>query len=242
MTRNAILPNGTIDGLTLGVGEDLVVRDHPQTITVEDTMQLTGDGTLRLVLASPDWGSTIIVPDGVNPRLDGTLSLIVKEDADVDAMMGNVFKLFDWGAKPPADECFLDLDTPDYEWDTDQLCFTGEVWLLSDGQRPPSSASPGGSAGPLEAVSPLSADEQEALSYGNGTFGDVALHLLPSEVAFDQLEVFALPPVGIDPSDSDPLPGAGVALGVVPVPEPFSMVLMVLGAGFLAMGRRRRNG
>jgi uncharacterized protein YjbI with pentapeptide repeats len=193
MTRNAILPDGTINGLTLGLGDVLVVRDYPQEITIQDTMQLSGNGRLQLVLDGPDWDSTIIVQDGVHPQLHGTLSLTVDEEADVDQMMGRAFQLFDWGNDPPGDECFVHLDTPDYEWNTDQLCYTGEVRLVSDGRRPRSDAEGDELAGPAAEQSPLSFD------------------------------------------------GQGIAVGVVPIPEPSPVVLLVWGVGLLALGRGGRK-
>jgi hypothetical protein len=96
-TLDIILPSGHIDGLDLGVGELMVVRDYdgnprsfiaPIPITVDRNLSIDPGGTLRIVFDEDDWNSTISLAPGIPVTLGGTLELIFAGDVNVANQMG----------------------------------------------------------------------------------------------------------------------------------------------------------
>jgi len=129
---NTILPDGLVEGLELGAGERLVVRDHDLGVRVEDALTLAESGALELRLADAEWGSTIVVEPGVVPLLAGTLALSVDEKAILRDLVGATFSVFDWNGQLPPDEQFQQVVTaPGQVWDISRLYTTGEVQLMS---------------------------------------------------------------------------------------------------------------
>jgi len=136
--HNTILPDGQIQGLALGSGETLCVRNSTVAITVSDTMTFDADSTLYLEL-EPNWTSTINVAEGVTPQLGGTLDLGLAEGVDPGAMIGDTFYLFNWNGSLTGgnhfDNILSDLG-PNYVWDTSDLYNGGTVTLMTYGPQP----------------------------------------------------------------------------------------------------------
>jgi uncharacterized protein YjbI with pentapeptide repeats len=131
--HNTILPDGQIQGLALGSGETLRVRNSGVAITVSNTMIFDADSTLRLEL-EPDWTSIINLADGVTPQLGGTLYLDLAEGVGPGALLGQTFYLFNWNGLLAGDNHFLSIVSdlgPYYVWDTSDLYNGGTVTLIA---------------------------------------------------------------------------------------------------------------
>ncbi len=130
--RNAILPDGSIPGLELRNTERLVVRDVDLAINVSTGFSMADQGTLDLQFADASWGSKITFTPSLTPDLGGVLALSFAPSADLAAMPGTVFDLFDWPAPLNAANRFDRIDTPaGSEWDLSNLYTTGEVRILA---------------------------------------------------------------------------------------------------------------
>ncbi len=130
-TRNAILPDGSIDGLDLEAAERLVVRDHEIGTVVITSMNLAETSTLELRFADAIWNSTIRLTPGVTPNLGGTVALHLSSTADIDAMVNATFSVFDWDRQLPPGERFDRVGSqPGVLWDTSELYTAGNVRLL----------------------------------------------------------------------------------------------------------------
>jgi len=128
---NAILPDGSLEGLDLTASEQLVVRDNDLAIHVQRSMVLAASAALEFVFEDAQWGSTMNLAAGVVPDLGGTLLLSVDSDAKLHDLIGVTFLLFDWNGQLPVGEQFDQIITgPGQSWDVSRLYTTGEVRFL----------------------------------------------------------------------------------------------------------------
>lgn len=128
-TRNTIMPDGTIQGLSLGNDDRLVVRDHALPVTIEQSMSLEESATLQIIVSDPDWTSTIHFADDVILNLAGTLTLSVDPNANARDLVGVTFQIFDFDGRAATkrfNQIHFDKGT---DWDTSNLYTTGEVTL-----------------------------------------------------------------------------------------------------------------
>ncbi|QDU54646.1 PEP-CTERM sorting domain-containing protein [Aeoliella mucimassa] len=94
-------------------------------------MSIAPSGSLRLVFEDDEWGSTLHFAPGIQVRLNGTLELLLDDEADVSSLVGTSFQVFDWtGVTPNGEFDYLKLH-PNTTWDTSQLYNTGYVTLTS---------------------------------------------------------------------------------------------------------------
>jgi uncharacterized protein YjbI with pentapeptide repeats len=135
-TNNAIHPDGHIDGVQLGAGQRLSIRDYdgggylespPLPITVDDYFTNTG-GTLRMIFEADEWSSTISFEAGISVALGGTLELTFADGVDLASQIGRTIDLFDWSSVNPTGT--FSIMSP-YAWDLSNLYTTGEVTLTA---------------------------------------------------------------------------------------------------------------
>ena len=143
--RNTILPDGTIAGLNLAAGEQLVVRDDdgvsdppaqywvtprlPIPINIQDRLMMSDGGSLQLLFDADAWDSTISFQPGIPVTLGGNLELSFATDVDLASQIGRTFHIFDWtGAQPTGTFTVSSL----YRWDVSQLYSTGEITLVPE--------------------------------------------------------------------------------------------------------------
>jgi len=132
LARNTIREFGAINGLDLQAGETLVVRDSNIGITVNDSMNAVSGGTLELVLADAEWGSTMAVAAGVTPDLGGTLRVRFADQTSLASMLGATFDFFDWPAVLETNNRFDAIELPPgTQWDLNQLYVTGTAQLMA---------------------------------------------------------------------------------------------------------------
>lgn len=134
ITENAILNDGHIAGLNLGVFETLFVRDYDGgiAITIEDGMTLDPAAVLEIVFTDADWGSTISLVDGIPVDLDGTLFLGFADGADVNALVGTTYDVFNWNGQLTAGDAFANVAWPTgFDWDISDLYLGGTVTLTA---------------------------------------------------------------------------------------------------------------
>jgi uncharacterized protein YjbI with pentapeptide repeats len=130
--RNAILPDGTIQVFNLSqFGDVLTVRDSELAITASETFAISSlAGVLEFSFVDPDWGSTITIAPGVTPQLGGTLRLSFDPSADLPALEGATFDLFNWPAPLDPQNRFFYIELPQgSRWDLSELYTTGEIRL-----------------------------------------------------------------------------------------------------------------
>jgi hypothetical protein len=139
VTSNLIFPNGQVNGLDLDVGSRLVVRDYDGDpnfgnplpaipITVDQHLTMGPGGTLRMVLESDAWNSTISFAAGIPVTLGGTLELAFAAEVNLASQIGRTFDLFDWTGVNPTGT--FSISSP-YTWDLSKLYTTGEVTLTA---------------------------------------------------------------------------------------------------------------
>jgi uncharacterized protein YjbI with pentapeptide repeats len=132
ITRNTILPNGTVAGLNLLAGDTLVVRNCDLGITVQTAMTLDPAAVIEFRLGKGVWGSTLTPAAGVVPDLGGTLQLSFAEGVDPALLVGRTFDVFNWIGSLDAGNRFDDVRSePWASWDLGALYTTGEVTLLA---------------------------------------------------------------------------------------------------------------
>ncbi|MBE3096769.1 MAG: pentapeptide repeat-containing protein [Planctomycetes bacterium] len=131
ITRNTILPDGTVAGLKLLAGDTLVIRNCDLAVTVQGTMTLDGASVLKFLLEG-GWGSTVAAPAGAVPDLGGTLYLGFAEGLDPATLVGQTLDIFNWNDPLDAGNRFDDVRCePWASWDLGALYTTGEVTLLA---------------------------------------------------------------------------------------------------------------
>jgi uncharacterized protein YjbI with pentapeptide repeats len=143
VTRGAILPNGTINGLVLEAGERLVLRDEdgvpgpssdwriprpPIPVTIEDGVTLAESSALQLLFEADSWDSLISFENGTPIELGGALELRFADDVDLATQVGRTLRLFDWTGVSPTGQ--FAIRSP-YVWDVTNLYTTGQVTLLA---------------------------------------------------------------------------------------------------------------
>jgi hypothetical protein len=84
--------------------------------------------TLRIVLETDAWDSTISFAPGIPVTLGGTLEVTFAADVNLASLVGRAFKLFDWTGVIP-DGAFA-VSSP-FQWDLSKLYAAGEVTLIA---------------------------------------------------------------------------------------------------------------
>jgi uncharacterized protein YjbI with pentapeptide repeats len=139
ITTNMVFGNGSIHGLLIPTGQELVIRDYDGgsqygypfdsiPITVFDTATIAPSGLLELVFDADDWGSTISFETGITVELGGALGLTFAPDVDVAGQVGRTLDLFDWTGVARTGQ--FEIQSP-YFWDTTNLYTTGDVKLVA---------------------------------------------------------------------------------------------------------------
>jgi uncharacterized protein YjbI with pentapeptide repeats len=130
ITQNTILPNGAIQGLALGAGETLVVRNNPIPVMVNTSATFDPAATLQFQLA-PNWSSPVGFASGVTPALNGTLDLEFAPGVDTGLLLGSTFQLFNYTAPLAAGNQFSSVTTaPQYAFKQSNLYTTGAATLI----------------------------------------------------------------------------------------------------------------
>jgi uncharacterized protein YjbI with pentapeptide repeats len=124
----AILPDGTVDGLT---GFPFVIHNfesgQPIPIRVTGSMR---PNAMAMYFNDRPWGSTIEFDPGIPVVFSGSgLELRIEEGANVSAMMGRTFQLFDWTGVVPVGTLRI---TSAYSWDVSRLYTDGTVTLVPE--------------------------------------------------------------------------------------------------------------
>jgi uncharacterized protein YjbI with pentapeptide repeats len=141
ITHNTILVDGSINGLRLGAGESLVVRngndlaewgygitaDVPIKVLTEMTLDPTA--SLQIVLDGQPWGSTISFAAGIPVSLGGELDLTLAPGVELSSLVGDTFRLFDWTGVSPTGQFQVVADPG---WDLSQLYTTGQVTYVPE--------------------------------------------------------------------------------------------------------------
>ena len=133
-TQNTIMSDGTIQGLILDKDNPrLIVRnfeclDHqsPIAIHVAQQMQLSNESIIEIIMNDKHWNSTISFSNGIPVALDGTLLLEI-DAANVEALAGTSFHIFDWSGVNPTGQFQISSDET---WDTSRLYTDGTVIFL----------------------------------------------------------------------------------------------------------------
>ena len=135
-TTNAILPNGTIQGLSLNAANPLlVVHDYsgstPIPIQINSGMTVGSGGTLQTLFDGPTWGSTISFASVTPVSLGGSLELGVAPSVNPVGLVGDTFQLFNWtGASVSGTFAQIVSDLPArFSWNTSALYTSGQVSL-----------------------------------------------------------------------------------------------------------------
>jgi uncharacterized protein YjbI with pentapeptide repeats len=129
VTNNTIRPDGSIQGLALGVNVKLVVRNNSIPITVTTSATMDPTATLQFLLEGR-WTSPMGFSPGLTPILDGTLNLQFAAGIDPTSLFGQSFQLFNWNGPLPAGDQFGTITIePGFMFDTSDLYTTGAVTL-----------------------------------------------------------------------------------------------------------------
>ena len=127
---NAILFDGTIDGLHLTKDAPLLVVHNTSLIPIHVTqaMQVDDEGILDLVFDDgKTWQSTMSFDPGISVALGGKLLLDI-DAQDPESLVGVTFQLFDWNGVSPTGHFSI---VSDAVWDTDHLYDAGTITLLA---------------------------------------------------------------------------------------------------------------
>jgi uncharacterized protein YjbI with pentapeptide repeats len=140
---NTILPAGNINGLNLGDGQSLVIRDFAGKpsgtpgsliavpVKINTAMNMSAGSTLNLILMDGTWGSTISFTGNTPVSLGGTLKLDVDPAANIPSLIDTPMQLFKWTTPPAADNHFDQIDADNrFVWDTTGLYSAGVVEVL----------------------------------------------------------------------------------------------------------------
>ncbi len=137
VSRNTILSNGQIMGLSLELGDRLEVRNYtgdpsrsrgPIPVSVQDHMTISPGGVLELRFEADPWDSLISFESGIPVELGGTLELVFTPEVNLAAQVGRTLRVFDWQGVDPSGR--FQVASP-YVWDLSRLYSTGEVTLLA---------------------------------------------------------------------------------------------------------------
>jgi uncharacterized protein YjbI with pentapeptide repeats len=136
IVQNAILPDGSIQGLSLSTGEVLVIRNNPISVFVAASAAIDSSSTLEFLL-EPSWTSPIGFEAGLTPSLSGTLGLEFADGVDPSMLVGDTFQLFNWsGPLPLGDQFSAIATTPGLSWDLSNLYTAGAVTLTAVPEPP----------------------------------------------------------------------------------------------------------
>jgi uncharacterized protein YjbI with pentapeptide repeats len=133
---NFIRPDGHVDGVNLGTGQILAIRDYdgnsrvgtgPIPINVDQHFNVGTDGTLRMLFETDAWSSTVSFAPGIPVSLGGTLELAFADGVDSAHQRGRTFRVFDWTGIAPTGEFHV---TNSGFWDLTKLYSTGEVTVV----------------------------------------------------------------------------------------------------------------
>lgn len=135
VTRNAIWPDGRMNGLELAAGT-LVVRDLDQPIMVDDRFVIGSDVVLELVLDGRSWDSTVTPLTGpAAPQLGGMLHIRFDSSPNlpqVAQLSSSTYDLFNWNQPVDVTNRFDQIELPARtEWDLSRLYETGQITLIS---------------------------------------------------------------------------------------------------------------
>jgi uncharacterized protein YjbI with pentapeptide repeats len=128
--HNTILPDGTINNLSLASGEKLFVRNDTMPIHVSGTVALDPASSLQLLMDDSAWGSTISFTPGNTVLLSGEISLNFLPGVDSSSHIGEKFQLFDWTGTPH-EGTFNVVSNPGCVWNLDELYTAGRVSLVA---------------------------------------------------------------------------------------------------------------
>ncbi|MFC1758875.1 pentapeptide repeat-containing protein [Planctomycetota bacterium] len=141
--RNAIMPDGTIDGLKLTDGDQLVVRrprpDGIPTVTVADQFTVSDGGTIEFTTV-PGFAekrllnTKLAVLPETSISLGGTLR-IRSSFYSQRQKLGSKYDLFDWNRNLAADNRFSKIELPAGRWDLEDLYVGGSITLRKIGQK-----------------------------------------------------------------------------------------------------------
>jgi uncharacterized protein YjbI with pentapeptide repeats len=141
VTVNLIRPNGTVNGLDLGLGQSLQIRDYdgerflsfigsPVPIKIAQHFAMDAGSALRMLLEADAWDSTISFAAGIPVTLGGgTLDLQFALGVDPSGQLGRTFRLFNWSGVSPNGT--FNIVSP-YSWDLSRLYTNGEVTLIPE--------------------------------------------------------------------------------------------------------------
>ncbi len=215
-TSNLIQPDGHIAGLNLMSGTSLSVRDYDGRSTVApvivDQYVAMDGGTLQLVFDADAWDSPISFAPGIPVARGGTLELAFAPGVDVASQIGRTIKLFDWTGVAPGGTFTI---ASSVGWDFSQLYTTGEATLTSAG---------GVILGDFNGDSIVGSADLLAWKAGYGTTGNAVRTQGDADGDLDvdggdflvwQRQLGSAPPVTAAPT---------------PVPEPATVVLLILAA------------
>jgi len=142
ITADTILPDGTIEGLTLDTTYTnrppiLLVRNYSGAtsipVHVQQYMALSPSASLVLEFDGNPWGSTISFDSGIPVTLGGSLELDLVAGVSAAGLVGDTFQVFDWTGVNPSGRFAITNDLPaGYSWDTSQLYTTGDVTLVPE--------------------------------------------------------------------------------------------------------------
>ncbi len=129
---DTILPDGHINGLELGSGQSLPVRDFDGNlaITVDNKMILFSGSDIEFIFEDDTWGSKITLSENLPVILDGSITLAFAPGTDIKSLVGTTFDIFDWNGQLSINDAFNEIIS-DYIWNTDNLYSTGEVTLVA---------------------------------------------------------------------------------------------------------------
>ena len=146
--RRAILPDGSLPQLDVGVGEVLTIRAEPTLLayTLDTTRPppspptppsgvkvmsspATVQGELEILLGEGDWKSTVLFPRRASVALGGTLRLGFDELVNPAQAIGKSFALFVWPGSRSGE--FQVVTQPNEIWDLSNLYTTGVVQFVA---------------------------------------------------------------------------------------------------------------
>jgi hypothetical protein len=144
VSRNSIVPDGKMNGLTLTAGERLLIRDDdgvtvpppklwvvprpPIPVTIKERFNMEEDSVLQLLFESDQWDSLISFEPGIPVKFGGTLELTFADDVELASQVGRTLRIFDWTGVSPSG--LFEIRSP-YVWDITHLYTTGEVTLVA---------------------------------------------------------------------------------------------------------------
>lgn len=131
LTHDTIQSDGSINGLALGNGETLTIRNNATAVTAKTTATFGAGSTIAFSLQD-NWTSPMDFANGINPTLGGTIDLDVAPGVDPSTLAGHTFQIFNWNSAPTGGNQFASIVTdPSIVWDTTNLYVNGTVTAVS---------------------------------------------------------------------------------------------------------------